>query len=645
MSFQIRSISLYSHAGDRRDILFKLGEVNIITGASKTGKSSLIEIVDYCLGSSQCEIPYGVIRDTVSWCGVLFETKEDLFFVARRLPDKGRETCGDYYFELGKSLPIPDYFSLRPTINDDSLQIVLNKLTGIGDNIHIPDEQHARRALRANIRHALFFCYQKQTEISSNSNLFHKQDRAFIMQTIKDVLPYFLGAVSDDHISMVGRIRKLKKEKRILERNIAEYKSIKGSGLSKAHAILTEASEVGLINEYPLPQDFEECVQILKGIASIPLAKFEVQSHNNDQLNGLQERRRVLNSELRAIKYKIKEVENFIGISGDYVDSAYVHLSRLSAIDLFNDKDEYVCPLCNTKVNDKTIPHLPSLKESLQEIGVQVHNTNVKSPQMELYIKELEKNKNDVIDSLKQNQLDIESIQEMDATLQSVIDDRQRQAYVMGRIKLYLESLPKVTDTSEFSRRLIEIDAELCKLEELVSNDTIKEKIDSILSIMSLDMSKWANDLMLEHSELPIRFDINKLTVVADTNDGPLTLDKMGSGENWVGFHLIVHFALHIRFVSQKRPVPRFLFIDQPSQVYFPEDIIDSNGDIVANKDEDRLAVIRMYELAIEVVKQLFPDFQIIITDHAWFSEKWFEDRVIERWRDQALIPTNWIKQ
>lgn len=645
MSFQIRFLSLYSHAGDRRDIPFKLGEVNIVTGASKTGKSSLIDIVDYCLGSSQCDIPYGVIRDTVSWCGVLFEKKDGQFFIARKLPVVGKETCGDFYFEYGQSLQLPDHVKLKPTINEASLQLVLNKLTGIGDNIHKPDERHTRNALKANIRHALLFCYQKQNEISSNNNLFHKQDRPFMMQAIKDILPYFLGAVTDDHISHIGKIRELKKEKKILERNIAEYHSIKGSGLSKAHAILVEAIEVGLIDGLPLPQDFEECVGIMKGIASIPLAKFEIRSQNNDQLYILQEKRRVLSSELSAIRSKIKEVENFIGISGDYVDTAFDHSARLSAIELFEGKEECVCPLCNSRVGNETIPQLPSLRESLEEINAQVQNANIRSPQMELFAEELEKQKNDILDLLKQNQLDIESIQEIDSALQSVVDDRQRQAFVMGRVMLYLDSLPKVADTSELSKRLAKIDIELRNLEMLVSSETIKDKIDSILSLMSLDMSKWANDLMLEHSRLPIRFDINRLTVVADTNDGPLTLDKMGSGENWVGFHLIVHFAMHIRFVSQKRPVPRFLFIDQPSQVYFPEDRVDRNGDIVARRDEDRQAVIRMYKLAIEVVNQLLPDFQIIITDHAWFSEKWFVERVIERWRDHALIPTDWIDQ
>ena len=48
MTLQIRSISIYSRGGERRDVKFRLGALNIVTGASKTGKSALLDIVDYC---------------------------------------------------------------------------------------------------------------------------------------------------------------------------------------------------------------------------------------------------------------------------------------------------------------------------------------------------------------------------------------------------------------------------------------------------------------------------------------------------------------------------------------------------------------------------------------------------------------------
>jgi len=121
-------------------------------------------------------------------------------------------------------------------------------------------------------------------------------------------------------------------------------------------------------------------------------------------------------------------------------------------------------------------------------------------------------------------------------------------------------------------------------------------------------------------------------------------MERMGSGENWVGYHLIAHFALHKWFVGHSRPVPRFLFIDQPSQVYFPEDR-DWEQSTEDTHGEDREAVSRMYKLSLKLVKQLSPSFQIIITDHANINETWFQDCIVERWREgMKLVPLEWVE-
>ena len=69
MSLQIKQIALYNVKGAVRVLNFSLGKVNIITGKSNTGKSALIDIVEYCLGRSTFNVPEGVIRDCELVCG------------------------------------------------------------------------------------------------------------------------------------------------------------------------------------------------------------------------------------------------------------------------------------------------------------------------------------------------------------------------------------------------------------------------------------------------------------------------------------------------------------------------------------------------------------------------------------------------
>ena len=105
---QIKEIILY---GDNevkpRRIQFNLSSVNIITGDSATGKSALIEIVDYCLGKYQCSVPSGIIRDTVSWFAILLDFKNSQMFIARENPPMGKQNS-NVYFEIGNNLTISE---------------------------------------------------------------------------------------------------------------------------------------------------------------------------------------------------------------------------------------------------------------------------------------------------------------------------------------------------------------------------------------------------------------------------------------------------------------------------------------------------------------------------------------------------------
>jgi hypothetical protein len=117
----------------------------------------------------------------------------------------------------------------------------------------------------------------------------------------------------------------------------------------------------------------------------------------------------------------------------------------------------------------------------------------------------------------------------------------------------------------------------------------------------------------------------------------------MGGGGNWVGYHVLAHLALHAWFVGQNRPVPRFLFLDQPTQAYYPQEHVDDEN-LVRLKDPDRDAVKRLFDMIFTVGSELAPAFQIIVTDHAFLKDSRFRDAVIENWRgDLALVPEAWI--
>ncbi|MGA9139032.1 MAG: DUF3732 domain-containing protein, partial [Methanocella sp.] len=185
--------------------------------------------------------------------------------------------------------------------------------------------------------------------------------------------------------------------------------------------------------------------------------------------------------------------------------------------------------------------------------------------------------------------------------------------------------------------------------ERELSDSEINEMKDSILSSISSQMSKWANDLELEYKGYPYRLDINKLTVVVDKSGKPISMKtSMGSAENWLGCHLIALLALHRHFIENKRPVPNFIIMDQPTQVYFPpEKYAEMEGMTTELGDDDRIAVKRLFKFILQACNDMAPNLQIIITDHANLDWDIFQDALVEApWRgNNALIPQDWYNR
>ena len=72
-------------------LTFKTGKLNIIYGLSQTGKSAIIPIIDYCLGSSHNKIPVGHIRDYSAWFGIVLNISNTKVLIIRENLDDGAE--------------------------------------------------------------------------------------------------------------------------------------------------------------------------------------------------------------------------------------------------------------------------------------------------------------------------------------------------------------------------------------------------------------------------------------------------------------------------------------------------------------------------------------------------------------------------
>jgi hypothetical protein len=646
MSFQILNIVLFAHDGRRRILAIKQGSVNIIIGSSKSGKSALIHIVDYCLGSGECEVPEGVIRRTLEWYGLRLQLQNEQMFVARRAPKPGAASSTDVYYSVASEIEVPDARELRQTTNVATLVHLLSAAAGIGPNLHEPPEGQTRPSLAATLRHAVSFVFQPQDEIIQRQYLFHGQSNNWIAQAIKDTIPYFLGAVDDDHLTKVEELRRLGERLRNRERRLAQMESVRGQGLGKAAALLAEARDLALIGPGDVSETWEDAVAALRQAAQ---TSAEAQWLDLEAVSGgeeyerLQTERSRMSEAYRRAKEELRAAQSLMSEERGYSREVEEQSARLRSIEIFPTTDvEPHCPLCASPLSDqaKIASHI---KRAVEETAQQLERVGRHSPELQRVITDLQHRSDDLRRQLAENREALEALQVSSDRLSQLRDAASRRALVIGRITLYVESLPEVEDSSALREEIESVKRSIATLEAQLSRENAAERLDSILSLISRTMSEWAQVLQLEHSQFPLRLDLRRLNVVADTGEGPIPMDHMGSGENWIGYHIIANLGLHDWFVRKQRPVPRFVFFDQPFQVYFPPEK-DVEGSMSALSENDRVAVARMFKLIFDVVQWLAPDFQVIITEHADLNEQWYQDAIVERWRGgKRLVPADWI--
>ncbi|WGO87505.1 hypothetical protein QFB56_12065 [Acinetobacter pittii] len=97
MNFGLEAIVLWSRKNELRKLDFKRNKINVITGGSQTGKSTLLKIFDYCFLASEHNIPHDIINDNVSWYGIKFYINNKNYFLARKSPSE-RGVSDEYYF-------------------------------------------------------------------------------------------------------------------------------------------------------------------------------------------------------------------------------------------------------------------------------------------------------------------------------------------------------------------------------------------------------------------------------------------------------------------------------------------------------------------------------------------------------------------
>lgn len=637
---QIRELVLYGYNGKVRHLPFALGQVNIITGRSKSGKSVVGDIIDYCLGGDSCNIADGVVRDNVAWYGLLLQFEHERVFVARKNPDKGQQTTGVCYIDIGEKIEVPDNCDFSSNTNVSGIEESLTRRIGISENLNTPPEGQSRLPLAANIRHALYYCFQGQDEIAAKNFLFHHQSDDFITQAIKDTIPYFLGAISEEALALENERSILKRKLTLEKRKLEENRYLMGGGSERAISLIGEARQAGLIDastqiDY---QNYREMYSVLQ--TAMNWSPSVIGSNSGmDRLTFLQSKLQEIRDEFDEIGISLDNARKFVGETAGYSGEAQHQKMRLESIGLFEQLNfnPGKCPLCSGTL-EQPLPSVEMIKASIVNLDKSIANVTREQPKLRAFISDLEREREKKQEEIKALEAEIDGLYQQESERARLRDINARRGKVVGRISLWVESVENDTESEKQEQVVKRIEGRIKEIDDILDRDSVEERKQSALSRIQEDMTKWAKALQLEHSDNPYRLDLNKVTVVVDKPERPVPLKQLGSGSNWVGVHLIAYFALQRFFVNANRPVPRFLFLDQPSQVYFPSELDE--------KQIDWNEVNKMYQFIIDRTNELNGKLQVIVVDHADLKEDSFRQFICENWWpiDKNLVPIDWYE-
>lgn len=641
----IDELLFYNHNGDIRRIGLRAGQLNVITGDSRTGKSSLINIIRFLLGSGSPNVPFGPIQESVAWYAMNAHVGDTSFFIAREAPSAGSDS-NEAMLVVGAPETPPALEDLQSNTSRRALRDYLGGLLGLEDNRNVPAVGQTRRALSASFVHALIYCFQGQGEIANPDILFHHQNGEWMPQTIRDTLPFFLGAQGADDLRRREQLTEHRRELRRLNTRLRAAESERSAGLDRAGALLTECVEVDLIVDLPEAADLAEARAILRRALDNPVAVQQAVAAGGE-FDRLRARRRRLSGDIRSLGERIRALEQFAAADQGHVDELVEQHSRLASIGLIpKEGTEAHCALCAQPIEAEDAAPRQAIERALGRAEHRLELARRETPRIEASRATLLENRRQLRDELRDVDQALDALAAQDEAVLRTRDAINLQSYVRGRIAQYLDSTEDTGDED-----LASLQAEVERIGALVERlageldaDAVRSRTTSLLRIVSRQMTAWAQSLELEHSEQSVQIDLDRLTIVADTPQGPAYMDRgeIGSGMNWVGYHLTAYLALQQFFIQQTRPVPRFIVLDQPSQAFFPRDR-ETGGDLEDLTDTDRENTRRLYKLVHDVVRSLDGQLQVIALDHADFEDDWFAESVVQRWRDgDALIPPEW---
>lgn len=654
----IEKIVLWPRDKTKKVFTLKFSEdrVNVIHGRSGTGKSSIIAIVDYCLGATRCAIPVGVIRDTTDWFGLLLSLNGRRVLVARRSPGVGKSAEEFYIDQQFTALPdlILGIYSLR------QFKDCYNAMLGLTNLPMTTDEQTAQNEGRPSYRDLAAFNFLPQHIVANPNTLFYKADTYEHRERLRRVMPYALGIIDTKYVTNERERARLQrtldditKQMTLLERSLLPLKA-------DVNTLWIEAREIGLVVGDGLTLEervagFAELIQMLEQERIGERLQMPDYALTNKRYKDAVDNEARLQKAVEHARRQVRGLEQLAKQALDFRSAVNKERGRVINLDWLKNsvRKEHTCIACGSASDQlgQVISHLDAEVNQVEELQAALFNNPVVDREIEKAKAHLEQ----MSAALQQARMQLLPLVQVDSATKNSLS---RVYLLLGRMQSTIKSLKTVgkdnlqeKHIAELVRQLDELDKYFEKSGRELREQTIDQEISKLIAIYASGFKlDQRGSVKLDKKELTLSFSRAK--------SKPEFLWEVGSGANWMGYHISAFLALHEFLSSELRstlPVFSFLIIDQPSQVYFPSassgaNELDGDEETVikrlAERDVDVLATKRIFAMLNLAVQRSGRRFQVIVLEHA-DSTIWNEYDIEEvaKWKNEGegLIPREWL--
>jgi len=662
MNFRIKSIFLIPKNSEKeiRKIEFSLDKVNVITGGSEKGKSALISIVDYCLGSEKCRIPTRKIRNYTEWFGIHVLLNNDVELVIARKEPGDLIASGDMYLKQGHGLEIKNDITGNCNVTD--VKGRLDDVARLTDLNFAEDAAKPGFDSRPSFRDFTSFLFQPQYIIANQVSLFYRTDSMAHRQKLISIFNYVLQAVDNEYLELKEELKIIDRRLYELNRELEKKRRSISRLLGELRGFFVQAKEFGLIANESEPVGENTTSEYLKKLKKIP---GEVSSGNfiSTPLNAVTKtsnRISVLTSQelkfaydLQNLKHRQELIDRLVDGNDTYRNDLLKQHGRLKTTEWFGkllSEHEQKCPFCLTATDSgkEYVAALISTNNKIINQGRQLNDniTVLKSEQRKIQ---------GVISEVIQKINEVR--QELSVLRRSSEDDNKQLNTInsiyrfSGKVETELKNYEIFTGDNSSELEISKLEARRYDINKRINQEIILNKIKKAKKKITDVISYYAEIFQAENYNELIQFNEKDLTLTFLSENGRTdSLYEIGSGSNFMAYHISTILAFHEFFLTKvHHPSPNFVFLDQPTQVYFPERN-DTEGD---DKSEDNVRVNRIFQALDSAITRTKGNLQIIILEHvgeyAWKGLK--NVQKIKRWRDdepdmddRALIPKSWFE-